>query len=571
VGKEQEGNQVEASGAGAVGIGGDVINSTIIAHIGQMPRPTAPSPSGPPRMLPADLGDFTGRERETKELTAALRRADGSRTAVICGMGGAGKSALAARVAHRVVDEYPDGQVTVDLRGIRGEPKPAVIAMQEIAAAFDRTVQLPPEPDAASIEYRRLLGGKRVLLLLDDAADEAQMRPLLSLGPPAGFVVTSRRRLVLPGQHRVTLDEMSQAEARDLLCRIVGRDRATDAELNSVAAQCRRLPLALRVAGTFLDKHENWSAAKYIAALQRERARLRIEGDKDLDVEAVLGFSAARLAASERALAERWQMLSVFPASFDQPAAAAAWGIKDEDEALRDLGLLLGQSLLIYDKASNRYQLHDLMRPIAKKAFAYGAAVDADSSGSEERLNTASYRHAMYYREVLYAAEQHYLLGGSGVTQGLALFDQERAHIEVGQAWATERQALDDHAARLSIEYSVIGPNVLALRLHLEHRTAWSTMAIAAARQLRDSGSEVIALCSLGNAYGAQGKNWQAIQEYDKSLTIARKIGHTQGEISALGGLGNVYVKLGTPRRGIKYLREALDAARGSRDRRKEE
>jgi tetratricopeptide (TPR) repeat protein len=573
--KRPTGNRAQAKGKRSVSAGGGVSGSTLITGdiggsviIGQMP---GSAPSEPPR-LPADLGDFTGREKEIDELTAILRRASGPKVAIICGMGGAGKSALATHAAHLVADEYPDGQVVVDMRGTRGEPKPTATAMQEIAAGFERTVQLPPEPDDAAAEYRRLLSGKRMLLLLDDAADEAQVRPLLALGPPAGFVVTSRRRLSLPGQHRIGLDEMNPAEAYDLLRRIAGPGRATDDELKSVAEQCRRLPLALRVAGTFLDKHPNWSAARYVEALRQERARLRIDGDKDLDVEAVLGFSASRLAATDRALAERWQMLSVFPASFDRPAAAAVWGIadEDEDETLRDLGRLLEQSLLLFDAANERYRLHDLMRPVARNAFGYDAAQPGDFSGSAEPLAIASARHAAHYEAVLAAADYFYHQGGNGVTQGLALFDREWVHIEAGQAWAAERQEQDDGAARLAVDYPYTGATLLLLRLHPRRRVAWLEVALAAARHLGDRRGEGSALGNLGIAYRHLGDTRRAIEHYEQVLAIAREMGDRTGEGKTLGNLGIAYAALGETKRAIEHFEQNLAIAREIGDHRGE-
>ena len=526
----------------------------------------APSGGESPR-LPADLGDFTGREKEISELIAILRRTSGPRIAVICGMGGAGKSTLATHAAHQVADAYPDGQVVVDMRGTRTEPKPAATAMQEIAAGFDRTVQLPPEPDAAAASYLRLLGGKHVLLLLDDAGDEAQVRPLLALGPPAGFVVTSRQRLSLPGQHRIALDEMKPAEAHDLLRRIVGPGRATDDELESVAEQCRRLPLALRVAGTFLDKHADWSAAKYVEMLGQERTRLRIDGDKDLDVEAVLGFSRARLAAGDRALAARWQMISVFPASFDRPAAAAVWGITDEDETLNDLSRLLEQSLLLYDTASGRYQLHDLMRPVARNAFSDNAAQAEHSSSTAERLAVAATRHAAYYQVVLATAQNVYLTGGDGVMQGLALFDRERVHIEAGQAWAAGQQGQDNNAAHLALRYPAEAFDILELRLPPRRRMEWAAAAVLAAHQLGNRSREGAALGYLGTVFAALGETQRAIEHYEKHLTIAREVGDSRSALSALGNLGTAFATLGETRRAIEYFEQVLAIAREIGDR----
>src|SRR5581483_8436194 len=170
------------------------------------------------------------------------------------------------------------------------------------------------------------LAGKRVLILLDNALDAAQVRPLVPPAPCA-LIVTSRRRIVLEGIRRFDLDALSDKDARALLREILDKRRATDAQLDRIAELCGYLPLALRIAGTFLAVRSDWTADEYIVELSDERQRLERLKQDDLDVGAVLGLSAKQLEQESAELAGRWRMLAVFPASFDRAAAAAVWSV----------------------------------------------------------------------------------------------------------------------------------------------------------------------------------------------------------------------------------------------------
>ena len=498
-----------------------------------------------------------------------LFRQGGARASVsaIGGMGGIGKSALAIHVAHRVVDHYPDGQVVVDMRGAKEDPLTPAQAMGKVVTAFTPTVQLPEEEDAAAPLYRGALAGKRALILLDDAANDAQVRPLL-VDPPTALLVTSRRTITLTGGRRVDLDEMTEPEADDFLHQIVGQNRATEAELDEIAGLCRRLPLALRVAGTFLDKYGDWSAADYAKALAEEGVRLKVGDDRKLNVEAVLGLSAARLAADDRPLAEQWQMLSVFPAAFARPAAAAVWDT-EEHAAHEGLSALAERNLLQHDPESDRYRLHDLMREVARDALRYGGG-ETDPAADEGRLALAAARHAEHYRTVLGTADALYLKGEEGVLAGLALFDMEWTNIEAGHAWAAAHTKDDDAAARVCNAYPDDGAYVLNLRQHPRERISWLEAAVGAARRLEDRGLEGTALGNLGLAHADLGETRRAIELYEQRLEIAREIGDRQGEGNALGNLGNAHANFGETRRAIEFHEQHLEIAREIDDRRGE-
>ncbi|MCH7929998.1 MAG: hypothetical protein IIA01_05795, partial [Proteobacteria bacterium] len=322
------------------------------------------------RQLPADLADFAGREREVAELEALLS-GDGAAAAItaIGGMGGIGKSALAVHVAHRLVARYPDGQLVVDMRGTTDQPLAPAAAMERVIHSFEPGARLPDGPDAVAALYRSLLSGKRALIILDNASDGAQVRPLMP-PPPCAAIVTSRRGIALDGVRSFNLDALSESEARGLLVAILGPDRVGEAELAGLAVACGRLPLALRVAGAFLNLHPDWTADEYLAALADERERLRrlrIEGDVALDVLASLGLSVSQLAREQADLAARWRMLGVFAGNFDRAAAAAVWDAPTA-EARDGLSALVGRSMVLFDEDAMRYRLHDLMRDLARGA-----------------------------------------------------------------------------------------------------------------------------------------------------------------------------------------------------------
>ena len=369
--------------------------------IGQSSSIGAPPSSGSQRLhqLPRDLPDFTGRDEEVQQLEDLLGSGGGlAAISAIGGMGGMGKSALAFHVGRLVADQYPDGQIVVDMRGTSDAPLTPVDAMAEVVRAFNPTANLPDDIDAARQIYTSVLAEKCILIVLDNAENTVQVSGML---PPesCGMIVTSRSTIVLPGARQLNVDALSEEESRDLLKVIIGETQASEAELDEIARLCGRLPLALRVAGTFMAGHPNFLARDYINKLADEKRRLEQLKQDDVDVEATLGLSAAQLAREQPELAERWQMLSVFPGTFHRNAVIAVWDAS-EQEALDGLGTLVERSLLLYDDESTRYRLHDLMRPVAENAFAYGEG-KRDSRREQRRLSDTAARHATHYQEVI--------------------------------------------------------------------------------------------------------------------------------------------------------------------------
>jgi len=265
-----------------------------------------PAPTAMPRQLPAAVPHFTGRRAGLAELTARLRaaRADGAAVVIsaIDGAPGIGKTALAVHWAHQVAAEFPDGQLYVNLRGFdpSGEIVRPETAIRGFLDAFQVPAeQLPPSQESQAALYRSLLAGRRVLVVVDNARDAGQVRPLLPGSPGCLVVVTSRARLTglaaAEGARLLTLDVLSAGEARELLASRIGagRARTEPGAVDELVRLCGRLPLALTVAAARAAARPQMSLAAAAAELAGAGGRLRAleTGDPVTNVRTVFSWS----------------------------------------------------------------------------------------------------------------------------------------------------------------------------------------------------------------------------------------------------------------------------------------
>lgn len=334
-----------------------------------------------PCQVPAPPRSFTGRDRELAQLDALLPALDGRpaevRVVVVSGTPGIGKTGLAVHWAHRVADRFPDGQLYVNLRGF--DPSDAAMSATEAVRGFLDAFGVPPHQvpagrDAQVGLYRSLLAGRRVLVVLDNARDADQVRPLLPSSPGCMSIVTSRNQLagivVTEGAHALRLDLLSGAEAEQLLAGRIGVDRLT-AEPGPVArivATCARLPLALCVVAGRAALHPRLPLAALAHELSEERdGALRdgldaFPGDDDAtDLRTVFSWSYRLLGS---AAARLFRLLSQHPGDdIGLPAAASLTGV-DVARARADLAELSAAGLLT-EHLPGRYALHDLLRAYA--------------------------------------------------------------------------------------------------------------------------------------------------------------------------------------------------------------
>jgi tetratricopeptide (TPR) repeat protein len=538
---------ITTSGDHNVVVGRDVTNSNIFTGDIKIEAPVTTAL----HQLRAPLGDFVGRELEIDTLINALRRESRACITGVSGMGGIGKTELALLVAERLRDDYPDAQFFINLQGTNENPRsPEDVMATCIRAFLGPEAKLPEEPEQLSHLYRSELSGKRVLLLLDNVADSAQVRPLL---PPIGcaVLVTSRDAIVLPGMMPLTLHPLTEKEARQLLLEIAAR---AEPVVEQICKLCGYLPLALRAAGSLLAITADLDPVDYAAQLQDERSRLQRIGTEgvDIDVAASFNLSYARLSSEA---ARVFRLLSVFPATFD----AAAEEVVCADEGHVQLSDLVRRSLVLYDMSSKRYRLHDLVR------------LFADTKLTAEERAVGQKLFAKLYRNVLAAANGLYLQGDESLQRGLALFDLEWGNIQAGHAWvAAHADAADADVAQLGMAYPDAGAYVLNLRQHSREWIRWLQIALAAARRLQHRAGEGVTLSNLGLAYLDLGETSRAIQFHEQHLTIAQEIGDRRGEGVALGNLGNAYFDFRDIRRAIEFHVQALPIFREIGDRRGE-
>ncbi|MFF0465569.1 ATP-binding protein [Streptomyces mexicanus] len=348
-----------------------------------MARATAAGTAVPPR----SVGDFTGRERELAWLRRAGERArldEGTPVAVVSGPPGCGKTTLALKAASELAPGFPDGCFVVDLHGVDGpvDPGEALLRLLVDLGVSERRLGQRDAAGRAAL-LRTLLAERRCLVVLDNARDEAQLRPLLPAGGSSLVLVTSRSPLSgLEAVDRLALAELPRPDAVELLRRILGEKRA-DAETDAVArvAQlCGHLPLALRVAGNWLAVRSAWSVEHLAGRLTGEERRLAALAAGDVRVEAAFELSYRQLTDHASRML---RLLSLVPGPDFTAAHGAALAAVDVFDAEDVIGELVEAGLL-RAAYTGRYQLHDLLRLFARARLA--EEEPGEGAAAEERL-----------------------------------------------------------------------------------------------------------------------------------------------------------------------------------------
>ncbi|AMV24079.1 Regulatory protein AfsR [Gemmata sp. SH-PL17] len=390
--------------------------------------------------------DFTGRGVEIRQMVDRFQ-AGTVGTFLLWGMGGVGKTTLAQSVAHAVADQFPDALIELNLQAMSDVPISSSEAMASIIHAFHPDEKLPDKKPELRARYRTVLYGKRALILFDNVKNEEQVQDLLAAAPTVGFILTSRNALALSSVLSISLDVLPSSDSIKFLARITSSE-VNNRNLSAIAKLCGHLPLALRVAGSNLTIRKSQSTSQYIEALEVENTRLeRLKGKTITDdVKAVLSLSARELVHENARLAQRWQMLSVFPADFDKFAVAAVWDlISDSSRASgtveEELTALIDRSLVQYDTNTDRYSLHDLMRPISREVFEYveGHPLQADSARC---IAAAKRRFAIFYCNKASEISLHHNKNDSHIRQDLDNIASEITNINHGQAWANRSRHL---------------------------------------------------------------------------------------------------------------------------------
>ena len=515
-----------------------------------VPLSTVAPVSSTPFNLPADLDDFTGRQAEVAELRRRL--AEGV-TVVMAGMGGVGKTALAVHVAHGLAAEgrFKDAQLYINLCGTDPQPlEPAAALGALLTAVAGLDPNRPADVKALTERWQKAMEDKDAVLILDNAADAAQIRPLLPGDPTCATIVTSLQRFTLSGSAGLMdIDRLPAEEARALLQTLA--PRLDDAGADEIARLCGGLPLALRIAGNYLAVNNDCSAGEYAERLAGERAlaQLSDSDDQSLDVAAAIGLSVNQL---DEEMRQAWALLGLLPAPFDVAAAKALWNASEETAVLDRLRALRNRSLLSYVDKAIRYDQHDLLRLAAMRDLKAPSPPEEDRRIVQEtEIAAARERLARHYLGVARAAdqEQRYLALNADWPHLRAGLDAARAAGIGGQ----DPSLLSDLVYSLKDYWSVQG---MAGEWAAWSQRAAEACAVAGRRQ--DEGTH---LGNLGIAYKHLGKVRQAIGYYEQALAIARKVGDRRGEGADLGNLGAAHAHLGELQRAIGRYEQALAIA----------
>ncbi|AQZ69597.1 regulatory protein [[Actinomadura] parvosata subsp. kistnae] len=336
--------------------------------LGTEQKEQGPAPWPVPRQLPADMTDFTGRQPDVERVVRTLREGNGSALVIsaVAGAGGMGKTALAVHAAHRLAAAYPDGQLFVDLRG--AGPRP--LGAQAVLGAFLRALGVDPAAVSEDLEeraalYRSVLAERRVLVLLDNAASAAQVRPLLPGAAGCAVLVTSRARLAgLSGARHLGLAAMRPDEALELLVKVVGAERvAAEREAaHELVRACGYLPLAIRIVASRLAARPGWRLARMRDRMADERRRLGELRVDDLAVEATFALGYDQLDAAHAAA---FRLLAV-PNAADLPASSAAAVLGVTEPEAEELCEALVNVHMMESPAPGRYRHHDLLKLYAR-------------------------------------------------------------------------------------------------------------------------------------------------------------------------------------------------------------
>ncbi|WP_169807331.1 AfsR/SARP family transcriptional regulator [Herbidospora cretacea] len=437
-----------------------------------------------PRELPRDIASFTGRTAEIAFLDAA---AQGSpMIGAVDGMAGVGKTTLAVHVAHRLADRYPDGQLFVDLRGFTrgGAPVDPGDALDQLLRSLgvpgDR---IPHDPGARAALYRTRLAGRRVLVLLDNVATEAQVRPLLPGSPACLVLITSRRRLAgLEDVRPLSLDVLPRPDAVTLFARTAGEQRVSGEApglLAEIVELCGRLPLAIRIAAARLRVRPGWTPAHLADRMRDHQHRLGELEVGPLSIAAALDLSYHHLTPGQQ---DMYRLLGLHPGpDIERQAAAALVGT-----TVQHAGRLLDDLVdvhLLQEPAPGRYRFHDLPR-----AHASATLADEDTDHDRQAALTRLFDHYVQTASTVVETDLVNLLA-----------------VAVHAA----RHGWPAHALDLSA----------TLHRHL-HECARYDDARVLHRTAVHAARAIAALCDLGDDHLAQGRFGPAAEYFERALKM---------------------------------------------------
>jgi DNA-binding SARP family transcriptional activator/tetratricopeptide (TPR) repeat protein len=581
----------------------------------ELPAPqvsVGPAASPGPCMLPTPVPGFTGRTAELAALSAMTGRTAPVLITAIGGSAGVGKTALAVHWAHEHADQFPDGQLYADLRGF-GPADP--LSPADALRVFLDTLRVPTDQIPATMEgrqalFRSLLADKKMLIILDNARDPAQVRPLLSASRTTVVLVTSRNELtslvMTDGAQPLSLNVLPVEQARELLAQRLGPDRvaAEPAATTELIELCARLPLALVITAARAAGHASFPLAALASELRRARSLLDAltTGEDETDVRGVFSWSYQQLCPAG---ARMFRLLSLHPGPDITAEAAAGLAAVTPAEARRALRELAGGHLLT-EMAPGRYAFHDLLRTYATE--------QAETTDDPQARHAATGRLLDHYLYTGHAACLQLNPGRErislpalqpGVTpeqltshaEALSWFEAEH-HVLLSAVTLAASAGFGTHAWQLPWTMS----DFLDRRGHWHDWMAAQHIALDAAKregdilgqaaahrllahacgrfgdygQARANLMQCVGLCrQAGNGYiearahlslcwvfAQEGRKADSLRHAEQANSLSEVFSDEIIQASALNNLGCCYLRLDDPGRARRFFRRSLDLHR---------
>jgi tetratricopeptide (TPR) repeat protein len=532
--------------------------------------------------MPPDVSWFAGRQRQLAQLDALLakqncRESTSVVISAVTGTAGVGKTALAVHWAHRVADRFPDGQLYVNLRGFA--PGTHVMspaeAVRGVLDALDVPAEeIPRDLDAQAALYRSALAGRRMLIVLDNARDSAQVRPLLPGAPTCVVLVTSRSRLsglvAAVGAHPITLDLLTEGEAHQLLTRRLGTNRV-DAEPDAVAeivTTAARLPLALAIVAARAATEPHLPLHALASGLRDGSGSRRLDtlstDDPATDVRAVLSWSYQALTPPAARL---FRLLGLHPGPDLALPAAASLAALALPEARGRLGELTRANLLI-EHVPGRYTFHDLLRAYATE--------QAHSIDPDQQRKDATRRLLDHYLHTAYTADRLLNPARDPITltpPRAGVIPEHSTDRQQALNWFTVEYpgllAAVDHAAATGFDTHVWQlawtlNNFLDRRGHWHHLATAGQAAVAAARRLADPTAQARAHFNLAGAYSHVDRLEDADTQIRHALDLHTQAGDLIGQAHTHARLGRMWERRGRYVEALHHAQRALDLYRAA-------
>ena len=537
-----------------------------------------PGRAGLRRQLPPGVRVFIGRDRELDRLVELAREASAATRpgtlviSAIDGMAGIGKTALAVHAAHHLAGSFPDGQLFLDLHGYTEglpprEPAEALAAVLQACGFSAR--QIPADLDARAALYRDRLAGTRTLILLDNAASEAQVRPLLPSAPGCLVLITSRKRLKgLDDARSMSLGLLPPNDAVVLFREVAGLDcgPVADPLLDEIAALCGLLPLALRVAAALIRHRPAWTLRRLADKLADQRAALGQFSDGDRSLPAVFDLSYAVLHDGQRLLFRRFGLVPGPDADVYAAAALIEAGYSDTERLLQEL---VDHNLLT-EPVQGRYRLHDLVRVYARSR----AGRDDSAQDREQALD----RLLDYYQDTAHRADRYLARPKPAGIPPVANPPRVRPALdtrEQADAWLSAElpgliAAAEESAVRARPVHAVWLP--AALHEHLRSHGAWSralelhSVAAATAQAIGDLPGRAAALTNVGIVCWVSGDYAGARGVLGQALDLYRALREPAGQALVHNNIGTVCMSTGDYPGSVRSHERALELYRGLGD-----